>query len=185
MKKYLIFFLVIVTASLFLDRAFKESQKILAQDVNSWTEDQSADCAVVLTGGPGRVREGFDLLAQRRIKKLIISGVYPAASLRDIFPQLPFYGSIDEEDIILEKRSGSTYGNAQQTLPLVEALHCRDIILITSRIHMYRANKIFVGVFPEGFRIIPRATISGSYRPKFFPVAAEVLKSLFYSIWAY
>src|SRR5580658_8318424 len=109
------------------------------EPISAWTEDHKADCAVVLTGGPGRVREGFDLLAQGQVRKLIISGVHPKATLREIFPQWPFYGNLREEDVVLERRSATTYGNAQQSLPLVEALHCRNLVLITSHLHMHRA----------------------------------------------
>ena len=141
--------------------------------------------AVVLTGSPGRVREGFDLIAQGRVRKLIISGVYPQAELLDIFPQLPYYGPINEGDVVLEKRSLTTYGNAQQTQPLVEALQCKDIILVTSRLHMYRSLKIFHSVFPADFEIKPRAVIASQVDPDFFELALEVTKSLFYRLWAY
>ncbi len=164
---------------------YEESLKISRQTVTSWEEDHAADCAVVLTGGAGRVREGFDLLAHKKIKKLVISGVYPHATLREIFPQWPYYGVLDQRNIILEKRSGTTYGNAQQSLPLIEALHCRDLILITSRIHMYRSMRIFSSVFPESFPIYPRSIVQGSYETPFPELAVEVFKSLFYSLWAY
>ncbi|MCB0411288.1 MAG: YdcF family protein, partial [Bdellovibrionales bacterium] len=59
----------------------KEAQHIEAVPVHSWIMDQRADCGLVLTGGPGRLREGFDLLVQKNIKKLIISGVHPDAGL--------------------------------------------------------------------------------------------------------
>ena len=162
-----------------------EKQKILSVPVNSWSEDHQADCALVLTGGPGRVREGFSLLSHRAVKKLIISGVHPGAELRDIFPQWPYYGDLKETDVILEKRSGTTYGNAQQSLALVEALHCRDVVLVTSRLHMYRALRTFQGIFPESISIYPRAIVSGSLRPDFMDLSNEIVKSLFYSIWAY
>jgi uncharacterized SAM-binding protein YcdF (DUF218 family) len=163
----------------------KEYGRVRGQQINSWTEDVSADCAVVLTGGANRIREGIDLLAQRAIQKLIISGVHPKASLRDIFPLLPFYGSVNEQDIILEKRSGTTYGNAQQTLPLVEALRCRDLVLVTSNVHMYRAFSTFRGNFPLQIPILPRAVIAGRSEGGFDEILFEAFKSLFYSVWAY
>lgn len=162
-----------------------ESKKILNTPITSWSEDHRADCALVLTGGPGRVREGFDLLTHQSVKKLIISGVHPQAGLRDIFPQWPYYGELREIDVILEKRSGTTYGNAQQSLALVEALHCRDVVLITSRLHMYRALNTFRNVFPNSVPIYPRAILAGSYKPDFWDLTTEVVKSLFYSFFAY
>ncbi len=139
----------------------------------------------MLTGAPGRVREGFDLLAQKRIKKLIISGVYQYTELSDLFPVWPFYSDINENDIVLEKRSGTTYGNAQQTLPLVEALRCRSLVLITSRLHMFRSLRIFQAAFPQDFPIYPRAIVSGRLDPRMDDVFFETTKSIFYSLWAY
>lgn len=162
-----------------------EIRSILRQPVNSWTEDVSADCAVALTGGPQRIREGLDLLSRHSVQKLIISGVHAQASLRDIFPLLPYYGSLREQDVILERRSQTTFGNAQQTFPLVEALRCRDLVLITSRLHMRRALSTFKAEFPPDFPIIVRAVPAINEPPAWDEVAWESLKSLFYSAWAY
>lgn len=178
--------LVTVTTAVGLGWQFlREYKSVKASVPNSWVEDHTADCAVVLTGGPGRVREGFDLLAQGQVKKLIISGVHPSASLREIFPELPFYGDIQKDDVILERRSGTTYGNAQQTLVLVEALHCRDLILVTSFLHMHRASRTFGGVFPADFPLIRRAIVSGSLESSWWDLGLEAAKSFFYSLWAY
>ncbi len=162
-----------------------EYHTVLSIPPNSWTEDQVADCAVVVTGSPGRVREGVDLLYRGSVKKLIISGVHPQAGWREILPTAPFYGGLKDEDIILERRSTTTYGNATQTLPLVEALHCRSLILVTSRLHMHRALKTFRAVFPPDFPILSQAIVSGSLVPDWSDVIAESIKSLFYSLWAY
>lgn len=164
---------------------YEESRKILSQPVTAWTTDHRADCAIVLTGGPGRVREGFDLLAQKRVKKLIISGVYQHSELRDIFPQWPYYGPMKKEDVVLEKRSLTTFGNAQQSLALVEALRCRDVVLVTSRLHMYRSLLIFKSAFPAEIPIYPRAIVSARLKPEWIEVAVETTKSLFYRLWAY
>ena len=164
---------------------WQETQKVMSTEPNAWFENHKADCAVVLTGGPSRVREGFDLLSQGRIRKLIISGVFPGAELREIFPEWPFYGPISEEDVVLEKRSGTTFGNARQSLPLVEALKCRDVILVTSHLHMYRSERIFKSVFPPEIQIKPRAIVAGALRPDWIDLGLETIKSLFYRIWAY
>lgn len=164
---------------------YKEILKITSFPATSWTKDISADCAVVLTGGPYRVQDGFDLLNQKRVIKLIISGVNPDSQLRAIFPLLPFYGSVKEEDVILEKHSKTTFGNAQQSLQLVEALSCRDVLLITSRLHMYRSLRTFKSVFPQEIVIHPRAIVAVNYSPNSLDVFIEATKSIFYSAWAY
>ena len=185
MKKKIIIGSLSVLIIAFHWALYKESFRIKKYKINSWTEDKTADCAVVLTGGAGRVREGFDLLSQGQIKKLIISGVNPSSRLRDIFPQIHFYGDLKTDDVVLEKRSGTTYGNAQQSIQILEALHCRDVLLVTSRLHMHRSLKTFQAVFPKEMLIYPRATLAGHYRPRVQDLYVESIKSLFYSLWVY
>ncbi len=140
---------------------------------------------MVLTGGAGRVREGFDLLANHAVKKLIISGVYNFAQLHELMPMWPLYGNLNENDVVLEKRSETTFGNAQQSLAIVEALKCRDVILVTSRIHMYRSYRTFRAAFPENIYLQAHSVVSGHYETLVWENAIEALKSLFYSLWAY
>lgn len=177
--------IVLMVAAIFLWAFLRELRQIAAQPVTSWAEDVTADCAVVLTGGPNRIREGFDLLIRHSVQKLIISGVHPQAGIRDILPLWPFYGEIREQDVILERRSRTTYGNAQQSLQLVEALRCRDLILITSKTHMRRALATFHAEFPPQITIIPRAVTASSYEPGWTEISTETIKALFYSLWAY
>ncbi len=162
-----------------------EAKKILSQRVNSWSEDASGDCVLVLTGGPNRIREGLDLLAHKSVQKLIISGVNPLSDFKELFPLWPFYPEVHEQDVVLERRSRSTFGNAQQSLPIIQALRCRDVILVTSRIHMYRAMRTFQSEFPPSIRLIPRAVVGQSVEPNFYDLSLEVLKCIFYSLWAY
>lgn len=131
------------------------------------------------------MKEGFGLLTQKQVRKLIITGVHPSATLREIFPQWPVYGQLLESDVILERRSQTTYGNAQQTLPLVEALGCKEIILITSTLHMHRALKTFKAIFPRDFVIHPRAILAGSLDPDIWDAINETIKTVFYGIWVY
>lgn len=179
-------FLTLILAVLSLIFVYKKHYDLIrSEPVNSWNTNIHGDCAIVLTGGPGRVKEGFDLLARGSVRKLIISGVYPGASLREIFPNWPFYGNLNEDDVFLERRSGTTYGNAQQTLPIIEALHCRDVVLITSSDHMPRAFLTFKNTFPANVNLIKDSVASGRWARGFWDSTDEVFKSIFYSIWAY
>jgi uncharacterized SAM-binding protein YcdF (DUF218 family) len=150
-----------------------------------------ADCAVVLTGGAGRVREGITLLSHRSVNKVIISGVHRYATLQEMMPEVVFYPEIKLDDVILERRSATTAGNAQLSLPIVEALHCASILLVTHDYHMHRALKTFLQAFPAAVRIIPYPIVSGrlhrgaalSFDPRFWSaVFDEWYKYLFYSV---
>lgn len=160
-------------------------RKVRSEPISSWTEDHDGDCAVVLTGGPGRVREGIDLLIRGQVKKLIISGVHPQSSLYEIFPEWPFYFSLNTENVILERHSTTTYGNAVQSLMLAEALQCHNLILVTSQPHMYRAYRSFRVTFPSEYNIVKHAIPHGSSQTDVEEFAVEAVKSVFYSLWAY
>ncbi len=164
---------------------YQEMKRVKATPITAWTQDHRADCAVVLTGGPNRVREGLDLLAQGAVRKLIIAGVHPRSTFVEIFPQWPYYPMVREEDVILERRSATTYGNAQQAQPLVEALHCRDLILVTSNLHMYRSYRTFRAIFAQDFTIHQRSVVTGRFQPAFSDLSLETVKSMFYSLFAY
>lgn len=165
---------------------FQHMKLVRSEPITVWSTNTTADCAVVLTGGAGRLREGFDLLSQKQIKKLIVSGVNASSSLSDIFPLWVFYPEIKEEDIFLERRSETTYGNAQQSLPLVEALNCHDVILVTSNLHMYRAFRTFRNIFPPQIELVKQA-LPTAHRVhlSFWDVVIESFKSMFYALWAY
>lgn len=185
-KKAYFFSTVFLACFIFLGiRFYFELKNIESTRIHAWMEDQSADCAVVLTGGPGRVKEGMDLLARRSIRKLIISGVNPHAEWREIFPNWPFYQDVSESDIILERRSRTTFGNAQQTLAVTEALQCRDLLIITSRIHLSRAFRTFQTEFENRIPIQGRAVYGGPADSTSFEIGIEAIKSLFYGVWAY
>ena len=160
---------------------YKLYTDIRSEPMNLWGHVlPEADCGVVLTGAAGRVREGFEYLARKKIKKLIVSGVYTEAKLNEIFPYLPFYPEVEPNNIILEKRSETTYGNAQQSLTIVEALHCRDIVLMTSQIHMTRAYQIFTAVYPDSIEIKKLSLPNAKSERGWWGITFELLKSYLY-----
>lgn len=166
-------------------RYWRERQLIRAEFSIPIKEKISVDCGVVLTGSAGRIREGFDLLEQGQIQKLIISGVNSQTTLKDLMPLWPYYSKVQEKVVFLEKRSETTYGNAVQSLPLVQALACRDVLLITSELHMYRAYQTFRPVYPDSLFIYKHGVLSHRGRLSFLDEFIEVVKSLFYRPWAY
>ncbi|MFN7263207.1 MAG: YdcF family protein [Pseudobdellovibrionaceae bacterium] len=162
-----------------------EMDRVQSEGISAWERDPQGDCGVVLTGGANRVREGVDLLARRQIKKLIISGVHQDSQLREIIPTWSYHPHLREEDVILDRRSGTTYGNAQQSLPFVEALRCRKVLVITSELHMHRAYLTFKASFPTHIQLVKHTVNTSRSESGLYELWTEVLKSMFYSLWAY
>ncbi len=185
MRRKVIFYFSVLLVFVFIFVFYFEFIAVSSVKSTAWTNTHEAECGIVLTGGPGRIREGMDLLANRNIKKLIISGVNPNSEIKEIFPVWVFYPEIDEKDVVLEKRSETTFGNATQSLPLVEILGCQDVLLITSALHMYRSKRTFYKVFPKLIDIKIHALARFSESDSMLDRLQETLKSLFYSLWAY
>lgn len=164
---------------------FREFDLIINTPIDSWENDLNADCAVVLTGGPGRVKEGLDLLVRKQVRKLVISGVNPQVNIYSLYPQLALYPHLNINDIVLERRSETTFGNAQQSLPIVEALQCRKILLVTSYIHIRRAYRTFQSSYSQDIQVIPYSVAGSDLPPHFWDLLIEITKSGFYSLWAY
>ncbi len=185
MRKKVFLYFSIFLFVLFIVIFYFEYMAVGSVRSTAWTQASEADCGIVLTGGPGRIREGMDLLANKNIRKLIISGVNPNSDIKEIFPQWVFYPEVDEKDVVLEKRSETTFGNATQSLPLVEILGCQDVMIITSALHMYRSKRTFNRVFPKFMDIKTHIQTRSNESESGFDRLQETLKSLFYSIWAY
>lgn len=158
---------------------------IQSEEMTSWTRDTEAECALVLTGGPNRIREGFALLSRKQVQRLIISGVNPTTELRDLMNPWDLIWGPDLDKITLEKRSTTTYGNAQQTLPIVEGLGCRRVALITSQLHMYRAFRTLRAAFPTSIEILKHAVPPTASEVNLWETFTELVKTVFYSIWAF
>lgn len=142
------------------------------------------DCGVVLTGGPGRVREGFELLHDKKIRKLIISGVHPKVQLSELMAPHVAELRLDDRDVILEKHSTTTYGNVIQALGIVEALRCKSLVLVTSGLHMSRSASVFRAHAPPELALYLRP-VQTQPSPRLWDELLEAVKSLFYSLWAY
>lgn len=156
-----------------------DSYRLRYQKVSSWYQDSKGDCAIVLTGGPGRVREGFDLLQRGDVRKLIISGVNPEVGLLDIFPQRAFYPSVQNFNVILESHSRTTFGNLNHSLPLLKKLGCVNVLLVTSQVHMPRAHRLFTKRTSDEFNFIKHSIYA---EPTLRATLYESLKKVFYEI---
>lgn len=166
-------------------RFWREWQLVHAEMGTLPSQTLTADCGVVLTGSVGRVREGFDLLEQGQIGKLIISGVHSQNSLHDLLPIWPYYVKANDDVVFLEKRSETTYGNAIQSAQYAQALKCRDVVLITSELHLFRSYQTFRQIYPETITLIKHPVLAPRHHFDFFDRVLEVIKSLFYRPWAY
>jgi uncharacterized SAM-binding protein YcdF (DUF218 family) len=101
--------------------------------------NQHTDGIVVLTGGPGRIRRGLDVLAAGQAERMLVSGVDRRVRLVDLeaaFHASPkVLGRID-----LGRSAVDTRSNALETRRWIAAHHYKSIRLVTTDWHMRRAR---------------------------------------------
>jgi len=127
--------------------------------------EEHLDAAIVLTGGSNRVNHGFDLLAEEKVRYLLVSGVHEGVKIDDL---LKLWGGkiskVDKQSVTLGREAGNTLGNALEAAVWIEDYKVQDGYLITSTYHMPRSLLEFRHALP-GVVLVPYAV-----EPKDFTV---------------
>lgn len=99
-----------------------------------------ADGIVVLTGdGGGRVSEGFKLLEESRAERLLISGVNPKATDREVMLAQDAPPALFQCCTDIGREATDTIGNAKETAQWAKQHSFKRIIVVTSDFHMARS----------------------------------------------
>lgn len=146
---------------------------------------ENRDCAVVLTGGKGRIKLALDLIKENRIRHLVISGVHKGTQLNDLLAGSALSLNEAQDRVTLEKQSQTTFGNAQQSWPMLEALRCESFYLITSQVHMARALRTFESHRTASLAMWPLEVKPPDAESNLEARLLEMFKFMFYSIWAF
>ncbi len=138
-------------------------------------DDLVTDAIVVVTGGPGRVQRGLDLLAAGRAKRLLVSGadrrVRPEelASVNHVSPVLVL-ARVD-----LGHEAVDTRSNADETVRWLNRYGFHSVRLVTTDWHMSRARFELARVVGPDVTIVPDAVRSA---PNFMVLFKEYHKYL-------
>ena len=121
------------------------------------------DAIVVLTGGTGRLRQGFELLAQDRAEELFVSGVGRGVRVGELLridqiapPELACC-------VVLGYKAGDTHGNALETAAWMRTQGFTSLRLVTATYHMPRSLLEFRAAMP-GAEILPHPVFSRNFR---------------------
>ena len=98
-----------------------------------------ADGIVVLTGGASRIEDAIELLAKGNGQRLLISGVNPFTSEREITRLKPEHGKIIACCVDLDRTAINTITNATETRRWAKERGFKSLIVVTSSYHMPRA----------------------------------------------
>jgi len=121
------------------------------------------DAIVVLTGGTGRLRQGFELLEQDRAEELFVSGVGRGVKVGELLlidrlapPELACC-------VVLGYKAGDTHGNALETAAWMRTQGFTSLRLVTATYHMPRSLLEFREAMP-GAEILPHPVFSRNFR---------------------
>ena len=123
---------------------------------------RKTDAIVVLTGGSGRVEQGFDLIAQQRAKKLFVSGVHQGVEVEEllkIFQRSPSGVTC----CLTLGRAVDTVGNAVETEEWMREQGFQSLRLVTAAYHMPRSLVEFNRVMPA-MQIIPNPVFPANFK---------------------
>ena len=113
---------------------------VLTIPVHVDNPSQKTDAIVVLTGGAERIEKALKLIDSQLAKKLLISGVNPQTTLKDILRTASVScKNLDPSLIDLDYRSDSTYENAEQTAKWVCNHNFTSVRLVTAHYHIHRS----------------------------------------------
>ncbi|MDA4845804.1 YdcF family protein [Hoeflea poritis] len=98
-----------------------------------------ADGIVVLTGGRQRIERALDLLDEGTAGRLLISGVNPATTSRQIQTLTHSEPALFECCVDIGHDAIDTIGNANEAALWVKEHGYRDVIVVTSNYHMPRS----------------------------------------------
>ncbi|RXF70848.1 YdcF family protein [Hansschlegelia zhihuaiae] len=97
-----------------------------------------SDGIVALTGGAERLSDALRLLASGRGQRLLISGVHPETTERELARAQPDYLAFARCCVDLGRRALNTAGNAVETRRWAVRHGFRSLIVVTSGYHMPR-----------------------------------------------
>lgn len=121
--------------------------------------DGKADGIAVLTGGASRIADAVELLAAGRGRRLLITGVNPATSEREIARLTPQYAAIFRCCVDFDRSAVNTVGNALETRRWAADRGFRSLIVVTSNYHIPRAMAELGHQLP-GVRLIPYPVVT-------------------------
>ena len=98
-----------------------------------------ADAIIVLTGGQSRLDAAMDLLASGKGDRLLISGVHPSASRRQLQAAIGGDKKLFSCCVDIDRAALDTIGNAEESAKWVESHAYGTVILVTNNYHMPRS----------------------------------------------
>lgn len=112
-------------------------------------DTMQADAIVVLTGGPKRLEAGIRLLAQKRAKTMLASGVHKDVLPRELSVLTGTDIALFNCCITLDYAAQNTIENAVETSKWASKNRIKSLILVTADFHIQRSVLLFRESMPD------------------------------------
>lgn len=139
---------------------------------------RAADAIIVLTGGQARIDTAVELLKSGKAKRLLISGVNPAAPPEDIKRISGADDALFGCCIDIDRLAADTVGNAQESVKWMNANAYGSAILVTNNYHMPR-SLLEMRRFGAGADITPYPVVNTRIDRGEWLLNADALRVLF------
>jgi uncharacterized SAM-binding protein YcdF (DUF218 family) len=117
----------------------------------------TTDAAVVLTGGPGRIEHGIEVLKDHKAKRMLVAGVDPSVTKPDLVRRIPGSRKWIACCVDLGSESVDTRSNAEEAGRWLANHRYKSVRLITSDWHMRRARYEFQKALGSRYELVTDA----------------------------
>ncbi|MEP3277864.1 MAG: YdcF family protein [Stappiaceae bacterium] len=113
------------------------------------TSEKDFDAVVVLTGGRDRVARALQIMQDGNAKRLLISGVHPETTTRQIAATTQNQIDLFSCCVDLDRRARNTEDNAREAADWADKHGFKKILVVTSSYHMPRSLVEFTAVMDD------------------------------------
>lgn len=124
-------------------------------------EGVQTDGVAVLTGGPGRLKRGVQVMQAGLAQRMLISGVDPSVRPPELAEQAGIPPRLMACCIDLGFSASSTRTNAEEVAQWVGQHRFHSIRLVTAGYHMHRAREELAARLPADIEIVPDGVSAG------------------------
>ncbi|TMM45885.1 YdcF family protein [Qipengyuania marisflavi] len=124
------------------------------------TSNTPTDAVIVLTGGPGRIARGVEVVEKGLAKEMFVSGVDPEVKPQEFAAEFNVSPRLMQCCVTLGYLAVDTRSNAGEVAQWLEEHDFSSVRLVTTDWHMARAGSEFSEALPENLQVVKDAVRS-------------------------
>ncbi len=136
---------------------------------------EQVDAVVVITGAPGRIEHGLELLADGKVGRMLVAGADPSVTKPDLVRVFGGQRRFVSCCVDLGSESVDTRSNADEAQRWLSRRKFKTLRLVTSDWHMRRARYEFSRVLDDDYTVVSDAVRT---EPSFMTLFGEYNKYL-------